>query len=56
MPSSKKSDDPEYDPRFDMMLEDLRQLCPKLKMVEPIKKRTSTQPLHEGGNRNVADA
>jgi hypothetical protein len=53
MPSSKTTDDPEYDPRFDIMLYHLKSLCPKLKIVSPIKKRFNTQPLHGGGRRII---
>lgn len=53
MPSSKAKGDPEYDPRFDIMLAKLRSICPGLVIVEPIKKKASTQALHEGGQRDV---
>lgn len=53
MPSSKIKGDPEYDPRFDMMLKKLKLICPNLVFEEPIKKRVSTQPLHERGKRDV---
>ena len=54
LPSSKTADDPEFDPRFDMMLDHLRTRCPNVDVVNPMRKRTSTRPLHGGGKRSIA--
>jgi hypothetical protein len=54
LPSSKTVDDPEFDPRFDMMLGHLLTRCPHVEMVNPLRKRKNTRPLHGGGRRSIA--
>lgn len=48
IPTSKASDDPQYDPRFDMMAETLKQLLPEVRVETPIIRPRTCRPLHGG--------
>lgn len=56
IPTSKPDDHPEYDPRFDMMLDCLRVLRPKLAIEHPIIRTAACQALHTGGRRSITEA
>jgi hypothetical protein len=52
IPTSKHRNDPEYDPRFDLMLARLAVLCPRAKVVHPIIRTVSKVAAHlSGSNR-----
>lgn len=56
IPTSKPDGHPEYDPRFDMMLDELRGRRPDLIICKPIYRAEPCQSLHTGGRRSVAQA
>jgi len=55
LPTSKTKDDPEYDPRFDMTIAELRALRPDLLILEPIRKAQSTEPAHHGQKKRKVE-
>lgn len=54
IPTSKCPTDPAYDPRFDMLLEEISRLTSDLSITAPIVRETTIQPSHDGGDRNAA--
>lgn len=46
IPTSKTPDDPEYDPRFDMVAENLRDLNPTIRVDTPIGRQRSVPAAH----------
>jgi hypothetical protein len=52
IPTSKTSDDPEYDHRFEDLFTELRRLRPDLHIEAPIACRESHQSVHTGGARH----
>lgn len=53
IPSSKISSDPEYDPRMDIMLGYLAKRRPDIKVESPLRTKTSSTAVHQGGQRKV---
>lgn len=51
IPTSKLPDDPEYDPRFDMLLRALHAQRQDLRIEQPFTIANSHQAAHEGGDR-----
>ena len=49
LPTSKKSDDPDYDPRWDMVAEALRNSEPRFRIETPFEVITSTEAYHSSG-------
>lgn len=56
IPTSKRRDDTRYDPRFDMLADELGLLCPFISIEEPIEIAASREAVHyQHGPRSVAD-
>ena len=53
IPPSKVRDDDAFDPRFDLLAENLREFCPNITIEEPLVRKESVKALHEGGERNL---
>jgi len=53
IPGSKSKDDPEYDPRMDLMLERLSSRRPHLTIEAPFARAASGTPCHTGGSRDI---
>ena len=53
IPSSRTIDDPEYDPRMEMMLEELQRLRCDILIERPIIRVRPAAALHMGGRRSV---
>lgn len=51
IPSSKRRDDPEYDPRLDMVLQRFCVRCPKAKFANPIDRKVTKQAAHVSDSR-----
>ena len=51
IPTSKLPNDPEYDPRFDMLFKALAKLRPDFRIERPFAIANSHQAAHEGGSR-----
>jgi predicted amidophosphoribosyltransferase len=50
IPPSTHRNNEEYDPRLDMVLEQLTALCPRARAIEPIFRAKSRTPAHLSGN------
>lgn len=55
IPTSKRPDDAEYDPRFEMLFAELKRVRADVQIVEPWEMVESHQAVHEGGNRSQAE-
>jgi hypothetical protein len=51
IPSSKRTDSPEYDPRLELTLQQLSRLRQDVQVVEPIIRTTSVEPAHQRDSR-----